>query len=291
MSWSAYTNVRSLGVGALSEAMVARDAAGRAVVLKRLHRHLASDPACVEMFQHEARVLAALDDPRIVGVLDGPARDGDAWAFVQQCAPGAALSSLVAASPAMSVEAACELVAELLAALHHVHTRRDAQGTALEIVHRDVCPANVIVSREGAVALVDFGIATSAWRRDPDRGRMKGTRGYMAPEVITGERDADARADLWAAGVILFELLAHARLYEGPALRVMAAVVDGPVPSICERAPSVAPALDAVIQRALARDVDARWPSARAMGDALDAALHAAGTRRSRDALAAWAAR
>ena len=281
-----YTIVRSLGVGALSEALLARAPDGAHVVIKRLHRHLASDASCVEMFRHEARVLTALSHPNVASLVDEPARVGDAWEFVQACAVGVALSTVTAALRApMPLGAACEVVAQLLTALEHVHSR--VADAPLRVVHRDVCPANLIAAGDGHITLVDFGIATSAWRPDPDRGQMKGTRGYMAPEVITGERDADARSDLWSAGVILYELTLGRRLYEGSATRVMAAVVDGPTPSPAGEREGYPPALDDVVRTALARTADDRFADARSMLDALDGALAAHGLSRGRWALAA----
>lgn len=286
MSSPRYTIVRSLGVGALSEALLAR-VEGEPVVIKRLHRHLAADEACVEMFRHEARVLATLSHRGVAGLREAPSRVGETWEFAQACAPGVALSGITPALRApLPFAAACELVAQLLAALDHVHTRLDGEGKGLSIVHRDVCPANVIVADDGHITLVDFGIATSVWRPDPDRGRMKGTRGYMAPEVITGEREADARSDLWATGVMLYELTTGARLYEGSAMRVMAAVVDGPTPSPARDVAGYPPALDVVVRAALARGVDDRFATARDMGAALDRALSSMGVRRSPEALA-----
>jgi len=280
-----YTIVRSLGVGALSEALLARAPDGAHVVIKRLHRHLASDAACVEMFRHEARVLTALAHPNVASLVDEPARVGDTWEFVQACAPGVALSTVTAAlREPIPLGAACEVVAQLLSALEHVHTR--AADGPLRVVHRDVCPANLIAAGDGLVTLVDFGIATSVWRPDPDRGQMKGTRGYMAPEVITGERDADARSDLWSVGVILYELTLGRRLYEGSATRVMAAVVDGPTPSPALERASYPSALDAVVRTALARNADDRFADALTMRDALDRALAAHGLSRGRPALA-----
>jgi serine/threonine-protein kinase len=212
--------------------------------------------------------------------------------FAQAFAPGLSLDVAMASLRGpMPHGAACEAIAQLLGALEHVHTRRASDGAALCLVHRDVCPANVIASREGHITLVDFGIATSAWRPERDRGQLKGTRGYMAPEVVTGERDPDARVDLFAVGVMLYELTVGRRLYEGAAPRVMAAIADGALPSPARDAPGYPEALDAVARRALARHADERYASAREMLDALDAAAAAHGIARGREALAAVIAR
>jgi serine/threonine-protein kinase len=281
MSSAPYTIVRSLGVGALSEALLARGSDAAPCVVKRLHPHLAHDRDVVSMFHHEARVLAALDHVGIARCMVAP-REEDPLVFVQSYVPGVALVSLRhAQQDAMPLAAACALVARLLDVLDHVHTRRDRDGRELSIVHRDVCPSNVIVAPDGGVALVDFGIATSVWRPDARRGQLKGTRGYMAPEVVTGERDADARSDLFSVGVMLYELTVGRRLYEGSPMRVMAAIADGPTPSPARDVAGYPLTLDAVVQRAMARSVDDRYVSARAFAEDLDGALEACGLSRT----------
>lgn len=291
MSLPGYTIVRRLGVGALSEALLVRSDDGHHAVIKRLHRHLVHDANCVAMFAHEARVLATLTH---VGVAKAvPLRGLDpVREFAQEFVPGVALDEvMVALRGAMPFEAACEVLAQLLDVLDYVHRVSAPEGPPLRLVHRDVCPANVLVSRDGKVSLVDFGIATSVWGSDPDRGRLKGTRGYMAPEVITGEHEADGRADLFAAGVIFYELTVGRRLYEGPASTVMAAIVEGPIPSPRRSVPDYPPRLDAWLLRALARNVEERYTDASEMRVALDEAAVAHGIVRDRAALAAVIAR
>ena len=286
MTEQRYTPLRSLGIGALSEAHLARDAQGRHVVVKRMHRHCASDPSLVAMFEHEARVMATFDHPGLARLIES-GRDALGPFLAQEHIPGVTLREVFARSAAtLSLPAAVAAVTGLLDALAHVHTRTDAAGEALGIVHRDVCPANVLVTPRGAVALIDFGIATSVWRPDPDRGQLKGTRGYMAPEVVTGERAADARGDLFAAGVILYELTTGTRLYEGSPLRVLHAIAEGPLPSPADAVPGYPSALQDVVQHALARSPEARFESAQVMRAALDAAAREHGIDASPEALA-----
>ena len=285
MTEQRYTPLRSLGVGALSEALLAHDAQGRQVVVKRLHRHCASDPSLVAMFEHEARVMATFDHPGLARLIES-GRDAVGVFLAQEYIPGMTLRELFARSAEpLPLPAAIAVVAELLDALDHVHTRTDRAGTSLAIVHRDVCPANVLVTPRGAVALIDFGIATSAWRPDPERGQLKGTRGYMAPEVVTGERVADARSDLFAVGVILYELTTGRRLYDGPPLRVLHAIAEGPLPSPADVVPGYPSALHEVVQHALARSPEARFESARVMRDALTTATREHGIDASPEAL------
>lgn len=193
-----------LGVGALCEVLEARDSTGLPVVLKKLHRHCALDPLLVAMFCHEAQVMTTLDHPGLPRLL-AYGCDAGQWFLAQRHVPGVDLAQVMERSPGGHVAAGVAAVQQILAALDHAHTRTSPEGTPLEIVHRDVAPANVRVGPDGTVTLLDWGIATSAWRRDPDRGRMKGTRGYMAPEVVTGALEADARSDLFAVGVVLYE--------------------------------------------------------------------------------------
>ncbi|MEZ4393222.1 MAG: serine/threonine-protein kinase [Polyangiales bacterium] len=245
----------SLSEGALTRVLAATDADGQAVVIKRLQRHLRRDEACRAMLEHEGRLLAALDDPQLPRLL-ARGEDPDGPFLVLQRLPGQPL-----AVTRREPEDAVAVTRGLLRVLGRVHLAA-AEGVALHIVHRDVCPANVLVTAAGEVSLVDFGISTSAWRSDPDRGVMKGTRGYMAAEVITGGAEVDARADLFAAGVILTELLTGERLYDGPLPAVMEAVVEGPARGPREKHPAVPERLDLVARRAMARDPSARFASA-----------------------------
>jgi serine/threonine-protein kinase len=251
----------SLGVGALAETFLAHDADGVTRVLKRMHRHCAYDPALVAMFEHEGRLLGRLDHPAIPA-LRALYRDAAGLPhLVIDRVEGRGLDAVLAGPP-VAQPTAVAWIAALLDALDHVHTRADEEGVGLGAVHRDVAPGNVIVRDDGGVSLVDFGIATSRWREDPERGVLKGTRGYMAPEVVTGEGIIDGRSDVFAAAVLLYELLTGRRLYGGGAMEAMLAIAEGPVPSAREVEASVPAWLDELLERCLAKSPEAR-PTAR----------------------------
>lgn len=277
------TLLRALEVGALTEVFLAEDDARTTVVVKRLHRHLVHEPTAAAMFEHEARILGVLAHPGLPRLLAQGFDEGRP-VFVERFQAGVMLDGLIARGA--GCDAAAAIVLGLLDALGHAHGATDADGAALAVVHRDVAPTNVLVAPTGAVSLVDFGISTSRWRVDPSRGVMKGTRGYMAPEVITGARDADARSNLFVVGVLLFELATGTRCYPGNALQAMHACVEGPPPAPASPLPE---GLSAVLVRALARDPDDRFDTAADMARALHAAARDDGLdvtpERLRDAL------
>ncbi len=253
--------VRSLAVGALTEVFFALQEARTPVVVKRLHRHLVHDPGATAMFAHEVRLLECLSHPGIPGLL-WQGRDLGRPVQVQRFHAGTPLDALV--SRGVGPAASAALVLGLLDVLEHVHGACDVDGVALQVVHRDLGPPNVLVAPTGRVSLVDFGIATSRWRPDPDRGVLKGTRGYMAPEVITGEHPAEARSDLFVVGVLLFEAATGVRCFPGNAAASMTACVEGARPE----AP-LPPHLAGVIDRALHRDPAGRFATAAEMAQSL----------------------
>jgi len=249
-----------LAEGALTRVLAGRDRDGAPVILKRLQRHLLWDRHCVEMIDHEARLHGALRGPGIAPLLARGLDDEGPWIALARV-PGETLAARVPGDPVNVTRA-------LLAVLQRVHDA-DEQGLALGVVHRDVCPANVLVGPAGEVTLLDFGIATSRWRSDPDRGVLKGTRGYMAPEVVTGEHEITPAADLFAVGVILTELLSGRRLYAGVPMMVLGDIAEGPVRGPRDLGAEVSPALDAAVRVALAKSPAARYPDATAFLDAL----------------------
>lgn len=258
--------LRPLAMGALTEVLLAQDDAGTTVVVKRLHRHLCQDATATAMFAHEARLLAVLAHPGLPRLV-AQGSDDTVPAFAARLQPGVTLEGLIAQG--IGLHAATAIVLGLLDALGHAHGAASSDGVALTVVHRDIAPTNVLVAATGSVSLVDFGIATSRWWVDPNRGVMKGTRGYMAPEVITGETDADARSDLFVVGVLLFELATAMRCYPGNALQAMHACVDGALPTPATPLPQ---GLNAVLARAMAREPDARFRTATEMASALRSA-------------------
>ena len=248
----------------------------RVVALKRLHRHLAAEPQFRAMLLDEARLSARVNHPNVVRTLD-VIDDGDDVVIVMEYVPGESLARAVAGASGgarVPVDVAVAIMVGVLNGLHAAHEARDAHGTPLAIVHRDVSPQNILIGVDGAAHVIDFGIAKAASRlTSTTDGVTKGKQRYMAPEQLLGETVSRA-TDVYSAGVVLWELLAGAPLFGGPEAEgiVTRALTD------VTRAPSavadgILPGLDAIVLRALVRTPRARFATARAMAEELAAAV------------------
>ncbi len=259
----------------------------RVVAVKRLHVHLASDPAFRAMLFDEARLSARVLHPNVVRTLD-VVEDAGEVLIVMEYVLGESLSrALRAAHERVPVAVAVGIIVGMLDGLHAAHEARDAYGAPLGIVHRDVSPQNVLVGADGVPRLIDFGIAKAASRlTTTEDGMEKGKRGYMAPEQLLG-LPVSRETDVYGASVVLWELLAGRRLFageKGDAI-VQRAIADVAVrPS--QFAPEVSAALDAIVLRGLSRSPDGRPPTARAMAEDLSEACPPA----SAQAIASWLA-
>ncbi|HEV7556636.1 MAG TPA: serine/threonine-protein kinase, partial [Kofleriaceae bacterium] len=170
----------------------------------------------------------------------------------------------------LALDAAIAIVLSVCAGLHYAHDKRDSDGSALEIVHRDVSPSNVIVTYDGGVKLIDFGIAkATSLPRETRLGLVKGKPGYMSPEQCRSE-SIDRRSDVFCVGIVLYELTTGARPFgDGSDYDVTRAIVESdPLPP---RDPSYPSALEAIVRRALAKDRRDRYPTAKALHDQLTA--------------------
>ena len=217
-----YTLEGRLAAGGMGEIYVARMALARGVrrrvVLKCIHAHLAQDPELVSMFVDEARIAGQLSHPGIVPVLDAVEHEGE-LVVVQEYVPGWDLASVLREAARceiqMPIEVAVHVASSLATTLAYVHEALDVQGRPLAIVHRDVTPSNVLVAADGSVRLLDFGVAKAAERATRTvTMHLKGKLGYMAPEQARGG-GVDWRADLYALGLLLFELLTSRRAITG----------------------------------------------------------------------------
>lgn len=208
-----YRVIKKLAVGGMAELYLAlrssHEGFKRLVVVKRIRSERASNDQIVTMFLDEARLGASIYHPNLVQVLDlGQAEDG-AYYMVQEYVRGCSLKRLVEASGQLGLpmELALSVAIAVAEGLHHLHSRRDALGRPMTIVHRDLNPDNVLVSYDGAVKLIDLGVAKSDEAvYETATGVIKGTFGYMAPEQLLSRRDVDYRADLFALGVLLYEM-------------------------------------------------------------------------------------
>ncbi len=258
----------------------------RTVAIKRLHRHLVAIPELMAMFIDEARLASRIAHPNVVSTLD-IVDDAGEMLLVMDYVHGASLSSLVEQAlaggegpNAIPVEVAVAIVAGALEGLHAAHEARSEQGQLLGVVHRDVSPQNILVGADGVPRVVDFGIAKAVGRLQNTRdGEVKGKVAYMAPEQIRSEK-VDRRADVYAASVVLWELLAGQRLFlRDHPTATMSAVFDAPVPRLCDVRPEVTPELADVVAWGLSRVPETRYPTARAMAIALEAAIQPATAR------------
>jgi ABC-type multidrug transport system ATPase subunit len=258
------------------------------VAIKRLHPTYARDPQFVAMFLDEARLASRVRHPNVVPVLDVIAEDGE-LALVMEYVEGEALARLVrdadGTAPAVPLAIAVAIVASILHGLHAAHEARDEQGALLGLVHRDVSPHNVLVGTDGAVRLIDFGVAKAAGRSHASRtGQLKGTLAYMAPEQLQ-RGPVDHRSDIYSAAVLLWELITSERLFDGETEgMILGSVLDDVVPPPSSLRADLPREVDVIALRGLDRDRTRRYDSARAMARALEAVVHPA----TADELAAW---
>jgi hypothetical protein len=246
----------------------------RRVAVKRIHPHLAATERFVESFREEARLSARLAHPGIVQVLDF-GRIDDSYFLVMEYIEGLTLGAIMQRTKAAPLppDLVGHVLREILGALTYAHEgARGADGRPLRVVHRDLCPPNVLVSTNGEVKLTDFGIARSLADASESLTRhISGHSGYMAPEQARAEA-FDTRADLFPLGVIAWELLAQRRLFSsGNATASLYSLLTDDVLPITVVRPEIDPRWEAFISRALARELGQRFASAQEMLAALDA--------------------
>ncbi len=294
-----YVVVRELASGGMATVHLARyeSAFGlqRIVALKRIHPHLAGERRFVEMFFDEARLAARIDHPFVCRVLDFGRADGSFFLAMEYLA-GEPLSvvrrALRKRPEALGHERhpyrVARMLADLAEGLHAAHELRsgsDSEG----LVHRDVSPGNLYLLYDGTVRVADFGIARAAHRlHRTETGTVKGTFAYASPEQLRGER-LDRRSDVWSLGVVLWELLTGERLFRraepGETVRLVSTMPIAPPSSVRPGIPAV---MDDVVMTALRRRSERRFPSARAMAEALEQVIEQDGVAVSRAELGGW---
>ena len=235
----------------------------RPVAIKILHAHIAHQPDVMNRFRSEAALLAKLCDPNIA-TLYTFFREGDEFFMVMEFCQGCTLAKLMQSGRAMPPQRAVQIISKVLSGLDHAHS--------LGILHRDIKPANILISDQSTVKITDFGIARALGSERLTRDlRVVGTPEYLAPERVKGE-EGDLRSDLYAVGVVLYELLAGRLPFEHNSdFELMRAHLErAPLP-LRTGAPSLPPALEAIVNRALAKRPEDRFANAREMRDALEA--------------------
>jgi len=249
----------------------------RTVAIKRLHPQFARDPEVSALFLDEARLTTRIRHPNVVPTLDVVAAEGEVL-LVMEYVEGESLSGLLrllaASREQTPLPVVSAIVVGVLRGLHAAHEARDEGGHPLHLVHRDVSPQNILVGRDGVARLLDFGIAKALGRSQVTRdGRVKGKLGYMSPEQLLGHA-LNRRSDLFAAGIVLWELLAQTRLFTGDTPEAVARkVLDEGPPSLGKWRPSVPARVEALVERALAQAQDQRFATASEMADELEACV------------------
>jgi eukaryotic-like serine/threonine-protein kinase len=260
----------------------------RTVALKRLHAAYAKDPEFVAMLVDEARLASRVQHRNVVQVLDVVSVEGELL-LVLEYVQGVPLARLVLQARRTGAppppEMASAILSDVLAGLHAAHEARSEVGEPLELVHRDISPQNILIHENGSALVTDFGIARAVGRSQVTReGQTKGKPGYMAPEQIRGE-PVTRRTDIFAAGVVLWEVFTGHRLFTAPNdLAIARKVLMGRVDPPSRVWPGIPTEVDEIALRALAQSPADRFESAAEMQRALERAVPPA----SRSAVAAW---
>lgn len=249
----------------------------RTVAIKRLHDAYAKDPDFVAMLLDEARLAAAIRHPNVMPTLDVVAEE-DELLVVMEYVEGDSVAHLTKltlnAGQRVPVPFAAAMLAQALHGLHAAHEARDKNGEPLGIVHRDVSPQNILVGVDGVARLLDFGIAKAASRATAtEDGQLKGKTAYMAPEQLQ-HGAVDRRTDIFAASVVLWELLCGTRLFfADSASEMMARVLTSPIHSPLQHTPDLSAQLAAITMRGLERDPARRFATAEEMAIAIEESI------------------
>ena len=275
-----YELFSKIASGGMAEIHVAKSSTlgvDKVVVIKRLLPEHLTKPEFVEMFLDEARIAAALNHPNVVQMYDFGPVDG-AYFMAMEYLHGADLRSIhrhaIANHDLLPIGHVLTILTGVCSGLHHAHEARGIDGAALEVVHRDVSPHNIVVTFDGAVKLVDFGIAKAKNRMSQTRhGTLKGKVPYMSPEQLRGE-PIDRRCDIYAVGVILYELTTGQRPYivtNTGEFALMMAIARGQIKAPRLVRPDYPPKLEAIVLKAMARRAADRYQTTRELEVALEA--------------------
>ncbi|GMU58793.1 MAG: hypothetical protein AMXMBFR34_05560 [Myxococcaceae bacterium] len=291
-----YTLLRKLAVGGMAEVFLAR-ADGpmgfqKKVVVKRILPHFADDPRFVEMFLGEARLAAELSHPNLVQIFDFGNADGQ-YFIAMEYIDGPNLRVLNREARTHEGPLPLPLVAKIVSmaaeGLHSAHELRDENNQPVNLVHRDISPDNVLVARNGAVKVVDFGIAKAANQPHLTKsGMIKGKMAYMPPEQLARE-PLDRRADLFALGIVLYELVCGDMPFNATSeVSIIQAIMgQEPLKRVIEQRPDVPPVLDAIIARCLEKKPAARYSTGRELQQDLERFIQSTGETVSTSDIAA----
>jgi serine/threonine-protein kinase len=297
---SHYECLGRLALGGMAEILLARvsgpNGFERPVVIKRILPHLASVSEFRQMFLDEARIVARIRDDNVVQVHE-LGTDGEELFLVMEYLEGESVGGLLrrlhSREEALDPWLACHIVAEAAAGLHTAHELTNDAGEPLGLVHRDISPQNVFITYAGRIKLLDFGIAKVADRSvRTATGQLKGKFQYMSPEQCLGN-PLDRRSDVWALGVLLYELTTVSQPFKrANELLTFKAICEDPLPRPSQSRPDYPACLDPIVVRALSRDPDLRFATAKDLRRELLAAMRELeGSGEVGDSLAALMAR
>ncbi|MEW5741560.1 MAG: protein kinase [Myxococcota bacterium] len=293
-TYGRYQLLKKLATGGMAQIYLARqlgpEGFEKLLVVKRILPHLAENEDFITMFLDEARIAARLNHPNVVQIFDLGAQD-DSFFIAMEYIHGEDVRRVwkQAEKQGQPIPTAliCRIIIEACAGLDYAHKKADPQGRPLNIVHRDISPQNILVSFEGGVKIVDFGIAKAADQATVTRsGVLKGKYSYMSPEQAGGQH-IDCRTDIFALGVVLYELLTGARLFKRATdIQTLNAVTECRVAPPSEINSRIPTSLDAIVMKALAKDRTQRYAEARHLAAELEAWLLAQALPSSSAALA-----
>ena len=271
-----YRLTRRLARGGMAEVFLASQRGPgefeRTVAVKRILPHLADIPQFLQMFLDEARLAAQLSHPNIAHIYEFGQVD-DSFFIAMEYIDGIDLSVVVLDGPKrpLPLEHVSRIIADVCAALHYAHQLKDKEGRPLGLVHRDISPQNILVSFDGAVKMVDFGIAKAAYHIERTKpGVVRGKFTYMSPEQVMG-KTLDGRSDLFSAGIVLYELCTCQALFpRTDAVQAMQLIRRAEIPEPKRDGKSLPKGLTRIIKRALARDREERYQTAAEMQMDLD---------------------
>jgi serine/threonine protein kinase len=277
-----------LALGGMAEIFLARESGPgrgiRPVVLKRILPHVANDPRFVEMFLHEAELAMGLNHPNLCTIYEFGEQDGE-YFIAMEWVFGVSITQVHKQlferdRSGIEPNILARIASDVADALYYAHHAKDAQGRPLQLVHRDVTPDNIMVSFDGKVKLLDFGVAKAASQRlKTEAGMLKGKFAYMSPEQYQG-LELDGRADVFSLGACMYEAVTGLALFHRASeYETMGAIViDEPAPRASSAKPDLARGLDNVIARALEKDRSRRYASAGELHAGLERYLASTGS-------------
>jgi serine/threonine-protein kinase len=282
-----YETIQPIASGGMATVYLgrARGAGGfeRRVAIKVMHEHVADELDFEAMFLDEARLAARIHHPNVVSTIDVQKTE-EAMFLVMEYVEGASLKRVLRElgqrGDVMPLGVVILVMMDALAGLHAAHELLDDEDRPLDLIHRDISPHNILVGTDGITRITDFGVARAAARLgSTGAGTLKGKIAYMPPEQGRGD-DIDRRADIYSAGVVLWELLTGRRLFDAEHDgQLVALILNGPEMSPAEVVPSLPETINRVCMKALSIDPNRRFATAEQFADALEAAAHAADVR------------